>query len=155
MKHRFLAGWSLLSLAVLLLGMVWVPSAPCDKTDVAEVQASDQAGPRFIAYYFFTNKRCGPCKRIEQWAHEAITDNFKDQIAAGRLQWQALNVELPENKHYIEDFQLYTKSVVITEYQDGKPIRWEILEDVWTLYRDREKYFDYLTRKTRAFMEKS
>lgn len=154
MKHRFYAGWSLLSLAALLLGMVWVPSAPCDKTDVAEVQASAQAGPRFIAYYFFTSKRCGPCKRIEQWAQEAITDNFKDQIAAGRLQWQAINVEMPENKHFIEDFQLYTKSVIIAEYQDGKPIRWENLKDVWTLYRDREKYFDYLARETRTFMEK-
>lgn len=151
MKSYRLSGWSLLPFVVISLMLLSFSSASCNQAGAPEVKAK----PRFIAYYFYTNKRCGPCKRIEQWAREAIAENFKDQIEAGRLQWQAINVEKPENKHFIKDFQLFTKSVVIAEYKDGKPVRWQNLENVWQLYRDREKYFDYLARETGKFMEKS
>lgn len=112
---------------------------------------------KYVAYYFYTSRRCGPCTRIEQWSQAAVEQTFQDEIAAGRLQWQALNVEKPENKHFVKDFQLYTKSVIIAEYaenRDGQPIRWKNLADVWRLYHDEEKYFDYVAREVRAFMEK-
>ena len=109
--------------------------------------------PRFIAYYFYTSKRCGPCERIEQWSKEAIEENFEDEIAAGKLQWRAINVEKPGNKHFIKDFQLHTKSVIISKQKNGKSVDFTNLEKVWRLYRNKEKYFDYVASRTRQFME--
>jgi len=110
---------------------------------------------RYVAYYFYTSKRCGPCTTIEKLSKEAVTQNFKDQIAAGKLQWQALNLEKSENRHFIEDFQLYTKSVILAEYKEDKVVRWENLTNIWHLYRNKEKYFDYIVSKTNSFMEKN
>lgn len=136
--------------AMGFLMLLWTPIALCEQPDnPPQTDAS-----RYVAYYFFTNKRCGPCIRIEQWSQEAITQSFKEDIQSGKLQWQALNVEKAENAHYIKDFQLYTKSVIIAEYNADKLVRWNNLKDVWKLYRNEEKYFDYVVRETRSFMEK-
>lgn len=145
-----LGGVAAVCLAAILLLLAWAPAALCKQPE--NKQAKDT--PRFIAYYFYTNKRCGPCTRIEKWAEEAVTTSFKDELASGKLQWRAVNVQQAENKHYIQDFQLYSKSVIIAEYQNGKPVRHENLKDVWKLYRDKPKYSDYVAKGIKTFMEK-
>ncbi len=152
MIKRNFSGAAAAMFIVLGLSLIWAPTAVCDQQSIKEAK---KAKPQFVAYYFFGNNRCRTCRTIERLAQEAIEQNFKDQLAAGRLQWMAINVENAENKHFIKDFQLYTKSVVIAEYKDDKPVRWVKLDQVWQLYRDKEKYFDYLSSETKSFMEKS
>lgn len=141
--------------AVFFAGFLICGLAPAAAQAKQTAVSGQGEEPRFIAYYFYTSKRCGPCKRIESWSQAAIRENFEEAIADGRLKWRAVNVEKPENKHFIKDFKLHTKSVVIVEQNEGKPIRWENLTKVWQLYRDKEKYFDYVAGQTRAFMEES
>jgi len=154
MRHNaFKFCWILVFFLGLLL--LW-SAAPLAAGPPAEEQVASDTGeePAFIAYYFYTSKRCGPCRRIENWSQTAIRENFQQAMADGRLEWRAVNVEKPENKHFVEDFGLYTKSLIIVEQKNGEPVRWENLEDVWQLYRDKEKYFNYVSSKTQAFMEK-
>ncbi|MFZ5564887.1 MAG: nitrophenyl compound nitroreductase subunit ArsF family protein [Thermodesulfobacteriota bacterium] len=149
MKRRCLTGLTAISLATFFsLTLAWMSDAAGPQPDNRQAKIE----PRFIAYYFYTSRRCGPCTQIEEWSQEAVTQTFQDQIKAGQLQWQAINVDLPENQHFIQDFQLYSKSVIVAEYKKGKAVRWTNLKDIWKLYRDREKYFDYIARETRAFM---
>lgn len=152
MRHRFARMASVFLTMALSLVLLQAPAVMCDPPGM---QTTGTAEAQFVAYYFFTSKRCSTCRRIEQWTQAAIAEGFKDQIAAGRLQWQAVNVEKSENRHFIKEFQLYTKSVVIAEYEKGKPVRWAVLEKVWQLSRDKEKYNEYLVHETRSFMEKS
>ncbi len=149
-KKGYLAGVASVCLAAILLSLVWAPAALSKQPENKEAKDT----PRFIAYYFYTNKRCGPCTRIEQLAEEAVTTQFKNELASGKLQWHGVNVEQADNKHFIQDFQLYTKSVIIAEYKEGKPVRYENLQDVWKLYRDKPKYIDYVAGGIRTFMEK-
>ena len=93
--------------------------------------------------------------KIEQWSGETVNENLKDLVTAGRLQWQALNMELPENDHFIKEFNLFTKSVIVGEYKDGKLVRWTNLPDIWKLTRDRGKFVDYVAGETRKFMEQN
>jgi hypothetical protein len=139
-----------ITLMAFLLTMALLSTSAGAPPDKKETESK----PKYIAYYFFTNKRCGPCTRIEQWSREAVTANFKNELSSGKLQWQGVNLQQAENKHFIQDFQLYSKSVIIAEYKDDKPVRWENLKDVWQLYRDRDKYFDYVADEIKTFMEK-
>ncbi|MDY6904425.1 MAG: nitrophenyl compound nitroreductase subunit ArsF family protein [Thermodesulfobacteriota bacterium] len=148
-KKRFPDGLMAVFFAAIVLPLGWAPAALCNP---AESEAAQDTS-RFIAYYFYTSKRCSACVSIEQLAREAVTTHFKEELASGKLQWHGINVEQPENKHFIQDFQLYTKSVIIAEYRDGKPVRYENLKNVWRLYRDREKYFDYIAGGVKSFME--
>lgn len=148
--NRCLGGLAAVFLAAILLSLVWAPAALGKPQKGKEAKETSQ----FIAYYFFTNQRCASCLRIEQWAQEAVTRNFEDEIKSGRLQWRPVNIQQEENEHFIQDFQLFTKSVIIAEYRDGKPVRWENLQDVWQLLRDKPKYLAYVAGGIKAFMEK-
>ena len=45
---------------------------------------------------------------------------FAKDIAAGRLEWRLVNIQNPENRHFIQDYQLFTKSLVLVRDQ-GRP----------------------------------
>ena len=140
-----------LFLTLILLFFAWIPAGICSQPDSAQAGIS----PEYIVYYFFTNKRCSTCLRIEEWSSIAVKADLKEQVDSGRLQWQALNIEQPENAHFIKDFELYTKSVIVAEYKDGKPVRWVNLPDIWRLSSDQDKFIDYVAGEVRKFMEKN
>jgi hypothetical protein len=129
--------------------------ASADQSEPETAESVSNESPQFIAYYFYTSKRCASCYRLEEWAETVIKDHFKKAIESGELQWKTVNVEKPENEHFAKDFNLYTKSLVIVEQNDGETVRWKNLDKVWQLLRDKDKYFDYVTTETKAFMEKS
>ena len=110
------------------------------------------AASQIIAYYFLTNVRCATCRTIEAYSEEAITDGFAAQIAAGTLAWRVVNIDEPENKHFVQDFQLVTKSVVLVEERAGEVVRFETLSKVWLLARDRDAFLDYVRGATREFL---
>lgn len=152
--QRFATGVGIaFALAVFAILGGW-PGAPGPSAGSA-VAAENNDNPRFIAYYFYTSKRCKSCYRLEDWAETTIKDHFQQEIEDGRLDWRTVNVDKPENKHFTKDFNLYTKSVVIVEQNDGETLRWKNLDKVWQLLRDKKKYTDYVNNEIQAFMEKS
>jgi Tfp pilus assembly major pilin PilA len=115
--------------------------------------ASCDSNNKVIAYYFHGTHRCTTCLTIERYSREAIEKYFSKQLQDRRLEFRPLNVEEPENRHYIQDYQLYTKSLVITLRKDGKEIKWKNLADVWTYVRDKEKYYQYVKEETERFLQ--
>ena len=96
---------------------------------------------------------CATCKKIEAYADEAIHQGFGDQLAAGSLAWQVINLDEPENRHFIDDFELVTKTVVLAEYEGGAIVRWQKLDKVWQLVRSEDDFSDYIRAETAAFLE--
>lgn len=66
-----------------------------------------------------------------------------------------VNTDEPENKHFIEDFQLVTKSVVLAEYHDGKIVRSKNLDKVWQLVRNKDDFIEYVQNEAGAFLGES
>jgi len=60
-----------------------------------------------------------------------------------------VNVEEPANRHFIQDFQLYTRSVVVVDAKNPK--RYKILDRVWQLVRDKAAFQRYVEQEIRAF----
>jgi len=114
-------------------------------------ESADQA-PRFIATYFLTNVRCPSCLAIERLTEKTIKAEFADQLAAGLLQWRTINIDGPGNFHFVKDYNLYTKSVILTENVNGKEVRWKNLPKVWELLGNEEKFRKYLKDEMTAFM---
>ena len=44
------------------------------------------------------------------------------------------------NYHFVKDYGLYTKSVIISEEIDGKEIRWKNLPKVWEYIGSEDKF---------------
>lgn len=107
---------------------------------------------RVIAYYFHTTVRCVSCRAIEAYSQEAITTAFADQMRDGRLVWRVVNVEVPGNEHFIQDYQLYTKSLVIVHEVQGRPTEWKNLEKVWQLVQDKPTFQRYVQDEMRGYL---
>ena len=115
---------------------------------------ADPAAPehQFIAYYFRTNVRCPSCIKIESWTDEAITTNFADELKSGALVWTTINTEEPGNEHYVDDYELYTKQVILAEFARGQRVRHKNLAQVWELLGDQQAFGDYIASEVARFM---
>ena len=105
-----------------------------------------------VAFYFHGNVRCATCKNIEAYADEAIHSGFAGSLEDGDLAWQVVNIDEPENRHFVQDFQLVTRSVVLVEYRDGQAVRWENLDKVWQLVRSKDLFVEYVQSETQEFL---
>lgn len=90
---------------------------------------------------------------MEAYAREAVEEGFGPEMARGTVEFRAVNVEEPANRHFVEDFQLVSRSVVVTEEVDGAVGRWVKLDDVWGLVGDRSAYFNYVQDGVRGYLE--
>jgi hypothetical protein len=97
------------------------------------------------------NQRCSNCYKIETYTHEAVETHFADELTGNKLIWEVLNVDVPENRHFIKDFELYTKSVVLVKIRDGKQVEHKNLDMVWSLLGQKEAFQEYITREVRQF----
>jgi hypothetical protein len=121
----------------------------------AEEAPAASAADGVVAFYFHGNTRCATCKKIEAYADEAIHTGFVQALEASALTWRVVNVEEPDNRHFIEDFQLVTRSVVLAEYRDEKVVRWKSLDKVWQLVRNKDGFTRYVQSETREFLGES
>ncbi|MFA6384122.1 MAG: nitrophenyl compound nitroreductase subunit ArsF family protein [Candidatus Omnitrophota bacterium] len=102
--------------------------------------AQDGNGSRVVAYYFHGTMRCPTCRNLERYSKEALETYFKDAFASGKLEFNVLNVEQKANEHYANDYQLYTKSLVLTLVKDGKQVKWINLDKIWEYVRNKRKF---------------
>jgi hypothetical protein len=96
------------------------------------------------AYYFHGNFRCNNCFTIEQYSKEAIEKYFPEQLKNGKLAFTVINIDQPENEHFIKEYQLYTRSLVVAEFKNGKQVKWANLTKVWDYIRDRDAFYNYV-----------
>jgi len=108
---------------------------------------------KVIVFYFHGNIRCYTCKRIEQLTVKAVTEAFSDEIKKGLVELQVLNVEDPQYRHFINDYQLYTRSVVVSDFRQGKQKRWKNLQKVWELVHSEEAFEKYIKQEVQEYLK--
>lgn len=113
------------------------------------------ASPKVVAYYFHTTYRCSSCRKIEAYSHEAIESGFAKELKDGRLAWCVVNVDDRANRHFIQDYQLFSKSLVLVKLEDGKKAEWKNLIKVWQLLGNREDFLRYVQAELRSYLEAS
>ena len=108
-----------------------------------------------VVYYFMTSQRCQNCINIEAYTKEAVQENYKDMLSNNKMLWKMVNVDESQNRHFIQDYQLFTKSVVLVRYRDGKQVEWKNLDQVWNLLGDKAAFQDYIVKEVESFVKES
>lgn len=103
--------------------------------------------------YFYTTYRCPTCKKLEAYARQAIEEGFPRELEERKIVFRTLNIDEPENTHYIQDYRLVTKSLIISLNRNGKEIRWTNLADIWMLVGNQEKFRTYVQSETKACLK--
>jgi len=110
---------------------------------------------QIIAYYFHGNQRCPTCINIEAYTKESLQNYFKNQLDSGRVVWKPVNVDESANRHYITDFELEMKLVVLADIKDGKQTQWKKLDQVWSLSGDKPAFLEYVKLETEEYLKES
>ncbi|MCK4235901.1 MAG: hypothetical protein KAX38_02200 [Candidatus Krumholzibacteria bacterium] len=113
-------------------------------------QKTSKRSTRVIAYYFHWRNRCQKCRIIEAYAREAIEKGFCKDLENGRLEWRVVNVDEPQNKHFIQDYKLSLESVVLVDIRDGKQVRWKKLREIWDLVDEKTAFISYVRERVKA-----
>ncbi len=132
----------------------FVQEAPQKMPTAATVaESGDQPKAiQVIAYYFHNTSRCKTCLKIERTAREALETSFVEPFQSGRLSWQSLNMEKPENEHFVYDYQLAMPSLVLVLMEEESEVDWKRLDDTWTLIRDKQSFVSYVVEETKAYL---
>jgi hypothetical protein len=125
------------------------------KDTVEKVKAAKETKDIDYVYYFMTTARCQSCMKIEAFTKEAVFENFSDSLKKGTIKWEMIQVDKKGNEHYVKDYELYTKSVVLVKMKDGKQVSWKNLDKVWSLLGDKIAFKKYITDEVTAFTGKS
>jgi hypothetical protein len=115
--------------------------------------ADSQPANKVQAYYFHGNMRCSTCLKLEQYSREAIENNFKDDLASGKLEFKAVNVEMSGNGHFADDYQLYTRSLVLSLVKDSKEVKFKNLTKIWEYVGNKQKFYDYVKEEIQSLLK--
>ena len=148
-----LLGFVTLSIAALIVKEARQSASTGTAATVAPAPSSPPAA--VVAYYFHGTMRCQTCLAIERQAREAIESNFEEQIRSHQLVFHPVNLDEPQHRHFIEDFQLRTRSVVLARHKEGKPQRWKNLDQVWLLVHQPDRFHDYVTEEVALFLQEA
>ncbi len=129
-------------------------TAPAKEKAESEKQVVSTKTPEYIFYFFHVTKECGFSKRIEAMAKDCLDKKFSKQVKDGRLQWRKLNTDLKENKHFIKDYKLDGKAIVLVETASKKDAkqRFKNLEEMWKHVKDELEFKKFIAAELSLFI---
>jgi hypothetical protein len=109
---------------------------------------------KLTVYYFHTTQRCWTCNQFEKLTREVLTKDFAGKLSDGVLEFKAINIEKEPHKHFVRDYRLVTKSLILSLAGDGTEVEWKNLDKIWQLARDSEKFKEYVRGGIEEYLKK-
>jgi hypothetical protein len=155
----------LIQIALLLfvaVSVVYLVSQESRKSLAASPQATSQPAknaavrqPKVVVYYFHGNFRCVSCRKLEAVSQQAVMDGFPKELKQGALEWQVVNVESSGNEHFVADYKLFSKSLVVVRFRNGQQAGYKNLMKAWELLQDDEALRKYVQSEVKASLQES
>lgn len=123
-------------------------------SNTASASAADiTPATKLVVYYFSEGKECVTCEQIPLYARAVLEGNFADELESGAIVWCAIDVDEPRNRHYIDEYGIYAKTIVLSRIENGEQTRWKNLAKVWEVIYDRQAFIDYVRDEIRAELD--
>ena len=114
----------------------------------------DAKTAKVVAYYFHGNFRCVSCRKLEAVAHEAVVNGFTEELKRGDLQWRTVNVEQSGERPFPhQDYRLFSRSLVLVRFRDGKQVEYKNLAKAWELLADDQSLKKYVQSEVRVYLQ--
>jgi serine protease inhibitor ecotin len=109
-------------------------------------------GDQVIMTYFISGSRCESCQKIEALTKETAEKDFAEALAGGKLVFRVIDTGEPGHRHFIKDYQLTSKTVILSHRKDGKETEWKDMARVWDLLEDAPAFHAYLGEQIRKYL---
>ncbi len=106
MKKPFI---TFLALCMLFLAL------PATENHVeASSQGAEEVDEKVVeVYYFHRNRRCGPCRRIENFTKKTMETFFQEEMETGTVVFHIMNVQQDENQEVAKKFNAVSTALHI------------------------------------------
>lgn len=118
---------------------------------LANIHGYSQSSDKTVVYYFHGQFRCHSCMRIEELTKKALQSGFSKELASGSIIFRPTNIDVVKNEHYMSDYRLSTRSVVLSKIQNGKQVNWRNLAEVWSRLNNESSFISYIQNEVRSF----
>lgn len=115
------------------------------KTEELAIQKTDESDVQKIeVFHFHGINQCYSCKTVGAYAEETIETYFSDDLKSGKITFDHINAELPENREITIKYGATGSSLWIGVYgSDGNFSKEENVR-VWYKINDKLDYMNYL-----------
>lgn len=95
-------------------------------------------------YHFHGTNQCYSCKTVGAYAEETITTYFADELKSGKIVFDHINGDLPENRELVVKYGVTGSSLWLGTYSEDGKFKAEENVNVWYKIKDKEDYMNYL-----------
>lgn len=92
-----------------------------------------------VVYYFHRTVRCHSCNLLEEITRDTVRLFFEKEAAKGRVELRIVNMDDPDQAHFIKDFNLSYQSIVLEQRKNGNVVIWKRLDKVWDLLNEQHR----------------
>ncbi len=159
MKSKQIITAILLIFVVASLGYMVVremnenPQTSADNPSAQVQNLPDVESDHLVVYYFRGDVRCPTCEKLESYAEETLKTAFQQELADQKIIWQVINTDQPGNAHFVTDYNLVTKSIILSAVSGGKQTAWKNLDQIWKKVGEKQDYQQYIRDEIRQFLE--
>ena len=94
-------------------------------------------------YHFHATQQCYSCKTVGAYAEETVNLFFSEQIKSGKIVFDHINIDLPENAELVKKYGVTGSSLWIGVY-DSSGFHKEENTQVWYKIDNKDNYLLYL-----------
>lgn len=143
---------------------------PAMAVDIPKDTAKIMPDHRVVVYYLHNTFRCSSCNSIGNLTQAAVLGGEVENLETGeesrvapafqhfvdqeKLSFSFVNVDEPENHHFLQNFQTSSKFPVIAEIKDGEILRFKVLDRVWRLLEgENSRFISYIQQNVHDFFK--
>ncbi len=108
-------------------------------------------GDHIAVYYLHSTFRCETCNTIEAMTKDLLDRNYTTHLGDGRIRWK--EIDFMKNIEMAEAFEIAASTVVVADVRDGEVLRYQRLDEVWTLTGDRKAFDSYLSTAIDLYLD--
>jgi len=152
MPAKSVLRWVLLGIVFGSLGVYALQKAQPRDTLPATGSDAENTAATVVVTYFTTDVRCDSCRTIERLSRQAIEAGFPDEVASGAVVFRVLNTDRPENRHFVDDYEIANKTVIVSHHENGTETEWTNRQDVWLLLDEPAEFFAYVREPVEHYL---
>ena len=114
-----------------------------NKTQQSPLAKNEITIDKLEVYHFHGTNQCYSCKTVGAYAEETINTYFSDELKTGKIVFDHINTELPENKDLAIKYGATSASLWLGSY-DKTGFHAEQNTNVWYKISNKQDYMNYL-----------
>ncbi|MCF6176106.1 MAG: hypothetical protein L3J71_10105 [Victivallaceae bacterium] len=108
---------------------------------------------QFAVLLFHASIRCAQCRNMEKFSKLTLEEYFRENEKTNTPVFRLINRNAVEYKNLVEKWDIFTSTIALAEFRNGKLYRHEIVKEAWDTYNAKELFIEMLRQKLTSFME--